>query len=205
MANLTVPFQEHQFYHVFNRGNNGDLIFFKERNYTYFLKKLDQYLSDYLHIYAYCLLPNHFHLLVSVKDFLQLPTDKKSLKKGAQFVTTPHEIISERFRCFFLSYAKSIKQQEGRTGSLFEKNHKRIVVESEAYLIAVANYIHRNPQTHGLTKDYKVYPYSSFQSMLSDKPSKLMRNEVLEWFGGKEHFILYHEGNPVFKEPIMLE
>jgi putative transposase len=205
MTNLILPFEENQFYHVFNRGNNGGLLFFEERNYNYFLRKLDQYLSDYLCIYAYCLLPNHFHLLVSVKDFSQLPLEKRYIKKGAQLISKPHEIISERFRCFFLSYSKSIKQQEKRTGSLFEKNHKRLQIESESYLIALINYIHRNPETHQIIEDFKAYPYSSFQSMLSEKPTKLMRHDVVEWFGGKDHFIKYHNGNPVFKDRITLE
>lgn len=205
MTDRLVPLEEHQYYHVYNRGNNSGLLFFEERNYPYFLKKLDEYLSDYLNIYAYCLLPNHFHLLVSVKDFSYLPEEKRFIKKGSQLITTPHEIISERFRCFFLSYAKSIKQQENRTGSLFEKNHKRLKIESSSYLLSLVNYIHRNPQTHQLATDYKTYPYSSFQSILSNKPTKLKRNEVLEWFGGREHFFLYHEGNPVFKDYINVE
>jgi len=205
MVYRLVTLEENQFYHVFNRGNNNGLLFFEEKNYHYFLRKLDEYLSDYLCIYAYCLLPNHFYLLVSVKDFSQLPSDKTSVKKGTQFLTAPQEVISERFRCFFLSYSKSIKQQEKRTGSLFEKNHKRLKIESNDYLLSLVNYIHRNPETHQLTKDYKTYPHSSFQGLLSDKPTKLRRSEVLEWFGGKEHFILYHEGNPVIKENMQRE
>ena len=200
MESLFVPLEENQFYHIYNRGNNGAPLFFEERNYHFFLKKLDEYLSDYSFIYAYCLLPNHFHLLLSVKDFETIAPDKKCIKKGSQLLTIPHQIISERFRCFFLSYSKAIKQQEKRTGSLFEKNHKRIKVESSQYLLSLVNYIHRNPETHQLTKDYKVYSYSSYQSILSNKPTKLRREEVLEWFGGREHYILYHEGNHVIKE-----
>ncbi|HYH14526.1 MAG TPA: hypothetical protein VD794_04875 [Flavisolibacter sp.] len=199
MESLFIPLEENQFYHIYNRGNNGSTIFFEERNYSFFLKKLDEYLSDYLFIYAYCLLPNHFHLLVSVKSFTNLSDEKKYLKKGTQQLTAPSEIISECFRCFFLSYSKAIKQQEKRTGSLFEKNHKRIKIEANNYLLSLVNYIHRNPETHQLTNDYKIYPYSSFQSMLSHKPTKLRREDVLEWFGGKEHFMLYHGGNPCLK------
>lgn len=94
---------------------------------------------------------------------------------------------------FFLCYAKAIKIQEGRTGSLFEKNFKRQEVGTDAYLVHMINYIHRNPQKHGIAPDYQNYPYSSYRSMLSERPTRLKRSEVLEWFGGAENFVRYHE------------
>lgn len=66
--NYHLPLEKGCFYHIYNRGNNGDNIFYTPENYEYFLKRFDYYLSDYLEVYAYCLLPNHFHLLVRVKD-----------------------------------------------------------------------------------------------------------------------------------------
>jgi len=59
---------EGNFYHIYNRGNNRENIFFEENNYYYFLEKYDKYLTNYLETFAYCLLPNHFHLLVRVKE-----------------------------------------------------------------------------------------------------------------------------------------
>jgi putative transposase len=56
------------YYHVFNRGNNKENLFYQSKNYGYFLEKYKHYLSPWLDIYAYCLLPNHFHLLVRVKE-----------------------------------------------------------------------------------------------------------------------------------------
>ncbi len=62
------------FYHIYNRANTDtDKLFYQERNYTYFLEKFDQYLSDYLEVWAYCIMPNHFHFLVKVKK------DRKSV------------------------------------------------------------------------------------------------------------------------------
>ncbi len=58
------PLVAHTFYHIYNRGNNGENLFYRPENYGYFLQKFDHYLSGYLELYAYCLLPNHFHLLV---------------------------------------------------------------------------------------------------------------------------------------------
>jgi REP element-mobilizing transposase RayT len=68
-------------YHIYNRGNNSERIFYKDENYRYFLKKFDYYLSNFLEVYAFCLMPNHFHFLVKVKrimeDLLGLKKDEK--------------------------------------------------------------------------------------------------------------------------------
>ena len=68
-----LPLYENGYYHIYNRGNNGENIFCKHENYLYFLKQYNHYLGDYLDTFAYCLLPNHFHLLVRVKEKEQFP------------------------------------------------------------------------------------------------------------------------------------
>jgi len=62
-----IPFIEGYFYHVFNRSNNKEKIFYNDDNYRFFLQKFDKYLSEYLEVYVFCLLPTHFHFLVKVK------------------------------------------------------------------------------------------------------------------------------------------
>ena len=64
----TIPLEPGFYYHLFNRGNNKQNIFYKQKNYGYFLQKYADYMESYLDTLAYCLLPNHFHLLVKVKD-----------------------------------------------------------------------------------------------------------------------------------------
>ena len=56
------------FYHIYNRGNNRQNIFFEERNYLYFLRLFEKYLFNLVDVYAYCLMPNHFHFLIKIKD-----------------------------------------------------------------------------------------------------------------------------------------
>ena len=68
MSKLNLPLEPDCTYHLFNRGNNKNLIFFLEKNYSYFLKRFSKYMSAYLDVFAYCLLPNHFHILVRVKS-----------------------------------------------------------------------------------------------------------------------------------------
>lgn len=63
----TIPLLPENFYHLYNRGNDERLIFPKEKNHLYFLKKFGEYLFNYLDTFAYCLIPNHFHFLVKIK------------------------------------------------------------------------------------------------------------------------------------------
>jgi putative transposase len=205
---------EGEYYHIYNRGNNRENIFFSKENYRYFLSKYDKYLSPYLDTYAYCLLPNHFHLLVRVKSekefvvqasegrsstFTSTAYDKSGtsgtavFQGGTKVLTDISDIISELFRRFFTSYAKSINKQEGRVGSLFQKNFKRKIISKEKYFRSVVHYIHANPQTHGICTDFKEYPYSSYQRMLMEMPSKLKKQELFDWFESKENFIRVHQ------------
>ncbi len=64
----TVSLEPDKFYHIYNRGNNGDNIFCQTRNYAFFLKKYDDYFADFVKTHAFCLLPNHFHVLVEIKS-----------------------------------------------------------------------------------------------------------------------------------------
>lgn len=91
------------FYHVYNRGNNRENLFYKPDNYVYFLQKYDFYLNDYLETYAFCLLPNHFHLLIKVKK-------RKDLPNPADL----EGLISRKFSNFFNCYAKAINKQQKR-------------------------------------------------------------------------------------------
>ncbi len=63
---ISIPLLPGQLYHIFNRGNEQRSIFFKEDNFQYFLNKLWHKTKGFFHFYAYCLLDNHFHLLVKV-------------------------------------------------------------------------------------------------------------------------------------------
>jgi REP element-mobilizing transposase RayT len=201
-----------QYYHIYNRGNNHDRIFFNAENYNFFLKKFDYYLSEYLDVYCYCLLPNHFHFLVRVKDKKDLPSleDLVSLKihtSGADLPIIENlgsiKALSNQFRLFFMSYSKSVNQQQGRIGSLFQKTFKRKLITNDSYLKAVVFYIHFNPQKHGLTDDFKTYTYSSYNRFVSEKVTKLRKDEVFNFFNGKPSFVEFHndmKNNKLFGE-----
>lgn len=100
---------------------------------------------------------------------------------------------SHAFNNLLNSYAKSINKAYQRTGGLFQHHFGRIEVTSDRYFLALINYIHRNSQKHGFVADFRDYPYSSYHAMLSNKATRLQRDEVLEWFGGAQRFEAFHQ------------
>ena len=186
-----IPLEAEKIYHIYNRGINRENIFKEERNYRFFLKRYAHYLSKAVDTFAYCLLKNHFHLLIRIKSVAERTQirDKPSIKGETTILIDP----SRQFGHLFNSYAQTINKSYGRTGSLFEESFARIHVDNNVYFTNMINYIHTNPVKHGFTNDFTDYPHSSYQSHLSLKPSKLEREEVLEWFGGKEYFSNFHD------------
>jgi len=171
----TIPLECEAYYHIYNRGNNSEIIFREEDNYLYFLKLLKKYIVPVADIFVYCLLNNHFHLLIRIKE---------EQIKGS---------VEKSFSNLFNAYAKAFNKRYGRTGKLFEERFKRSKVEDEEYLTELIYYIHSNPQKHKLLTDFRDYQYSSFNGILSGKPTSLKRKEVLNWFGGLSAYEEYHK------------
>ena len=90
---------------------------------------------------------------------------------------------SKHFSNLFNAYTKAINKAYQRTGSLFEERFGRIEVTSETYFTHLIFYIHFNPQKHGFVKDFREWPWSSFGALLSSRPTRLQRDEVLRRFG----------------------
>lgn len=186
-GNYWPPFEERRFYHIYNRGNNKEEIFFREGNFRYFLKEFDEYLSNLLDVYAFCLLPNHFHFLIRVKEDL---TAFRNLEGHNASNRNP---VTQTFTNFFSTYTKAINKQQNRTGSLLQENLKRKLIDEEKYLTEIVFYIHNNPVHHNICKKLDEYVWSSYARILNDRTSKLKKSEVLDWFGGKQSFIEYHQ------------
>jgi REP element-mobilizing transposase RayT len=178
---LLPPLEPGKYYHLYNRGNNGENIFVEERNYHYFMRLYAKHIEPVCDTFAFCLLRNHFHLLIRVK--------KKLADESA--VTAPY--VKQQFSNFFNAYTKAINKAYQRTGSLFEKRYERIEVTNDRYFLALVRYIHRNPQTHRFVNDFREYPYSSYQAFFSAQPSFLKRDEVLAWFDGVKDFEGLHQ------------
>lgn len=185
-----TKFEEAKFYHIYNRSVDRKPLFNNDGNYEFFLKKFDAYLSPVLDTYGYCLLENHFHLLVRISD---LTTFKKLSNLDPD--KNNHEVVSHQFRKFFQSYAMAFNKQNNRLGTLFQTPFKRALVANEDYLTQMIYYIHANPQEHGLTDDFRNWKWSSFNRILMTKHSKLKKEEVISWFGDVKAYNEFHSIN----------
>lgn len=125
--NFRIKIEPGKFYHIWNRGNNRENLFYSSRNYEYFIRLYAEYLDPVAETYAFCLLPNHFHLLIRTKSIEVSPAGETSKK-----------------------------------------------------------------QKHKIIDDFRQYPWSSYERIMRDKPSKLKKEEVLQWFRNKENYVNYH-------------
>jgi REP element-mobilizing transposase RayT len=158
MPQRLTPFFGGGYYHIFNRGNNRQPIFFERENYFYFLRQLRKYFTpDKVEIIAYCLMPNHFHLLVCLI--------------AGNFAELVHP--------FALSYAKAINKRFGRTGSLFEGPFKSILVDKNEYLLHLSRYIHANPVAAKLAKHAEDWDFSSYRDYLGLHKDDFIHPEIV--------------------------
>ena len=178
-------------YHIYNRVNNRENIFLEERNYRYFLALHARYIQPVADTFAYCLLRNHFHLLLRIKTVDEQREDQETPRVSPAFKP---KRPSQQFGNLFNAYAKAFNRAYGRTGSLFQNPFGRVRVTSDAHFQVLIAYIHQNPQKHGLAACFREWPYSSYHALLSTKPTRLRRDQVLAWFEGRTGFEAWHEG-----------
>lgn len=193
------------FYHIYNRGNNHENIFFQERNYTYFLELWWRHTFQIAETYTYCLLRNHFHAVVYIKNKedltgfgesasdpqrnLRRPQDRKEADGNLSGLKEP----SQYFANFFNAYTRGINNAMGRSGALFERPFKRIPVTNEKHLIQLVIYIHQNPQKHKFVDDFRDWDYSSYHELIGGVPTRLQRERMMELFGSLDDFIRIHQ------------
>ena len=182
MPTDSLPLTYGSFYHIYNRGNNRENIFLQKRNYAYFMQLWWKHTSPIAETWAYCLLRNHFHAVVYIKDREDLTGLNPKLKEPSQY-----------FSNFFNAYARGLNLATQRTGAVFERPFKRIPVDSEAYLMRLIVYVHQNPQKHKIKKDFRNWSHSSYHELIADLPTRLQRDQMMELFGSRVDFIRIHQ------------
>lgn len=153
---------ENAFYHVFNRGANRQPVFFQDSDYRFFLGKLIDLKKKYDHsVYAYCLMPNHFHISVQ--------TRKIPISKIMASLTT--------------SYSLHLNNKYKRVGPVFQNRFKSILVENDKYFLKLSQYIYLNPVKAGLVKDPIEYQFSSIREALGREPLLLLDKDIVRLIG----------------------
>ena len=172
------------YYHVYNRGVDGSMIFFKEKNWNFFLRRWRKYcFPEFVETIAYCLMPTHYHFLLYIKseDF-------------------GHKVMQP----FLMSYAKAINAQENRSGHLFQGSFQAKLVDTEAYLSHLTRYIHLNPVEASYVDDPAEWAYSSYLEYAGLRDGTLPKTDVvLENFDSRAEYIDFVEGGVQDLRPIM--
>jgi len=158
MPRRRIPLQIGNFYHIYNRGNNYQGIFFERENYLYFLSLMRQHLTNNgVDVVVYCLMPNHYHFLVYLRD----------------------ETLSDGMKSLSLSYTKAINRRFNRVGVLFQGRFHSIHVDRTEYLIHLCRYIHLNPVKAGLVQQAEEWEFSSYLEYAGLRKGTLPKTELL--------------------------
>jgi len=191
-------------YHIYNQGNNRQKIFFRRENYLFFLGKMKEYILPYGDIMAWCLMPNHFHWMVYVKETDIFNSRSATLSRTR---TVSNNIsFNKSIGILLASYTRAINAQENRTGSLFRDKTKaecltayngitpsfynteygtiiNIPDPEIEYPQICFNYIHNNPVKAGLVKNAEDWEFSSFQDICGMRNGRLINREKINEFG----------------------
>jgi putative transposase len=196
MANYQTPLFPGCYYHLFNHAVGNERLFKWVDNYEFFLQKVHKYLLPIADLYSYNLLPNHFHLFFKIKTEDELNSTFKLIYPKKREILTYERMPSfalQQISNLQNSYAKAYNKAFVRRGRLFLESVKRREIISEASFTNIIHYLHSNAVHHGLCRKITEWPYSSYHELIHLAPTTLKRQQVLDWFGGREQFIRFHE------------
>ncbi len=174
MPNRTLPIDGDGMYHIYNRATGNEQLFFTEKHYVHFLQGIEKYVLPQADIWSYCLLPNHFHFLIELKE------------------SATGELFSKAISDCCNGYTKWLNIITKRKGNLFMRPFKRNKIINDAHLAWTIWYIHRNPLHHHYVKKFEDWKFSSYKAALSSN-TKISAKKVLNFFGGDGNYIRFHK------------
>lgn len=176
-----MHFEKTNLYHIYNQGNNGQKIFFDRENYLFFLRKIKTHVVPYADILAWCLMPNHFHLMIYVKEVELVIKSSDDSESSDDFKT---RTLNNSIAVLLRSYTRAINKQNKSKGSLFRQKTKAECLNQingitpsfyntnagtkihlddpeKHYPQLCFNYIHQNPVKARLVNIETEWEYSS--------------------------------------------
>ncbi|MEX0789091.1 MAG: transposase [Anaerolineales bacterium] len=145
--------------HLYNRGVNRQQIFFEVRNYVFFRSRIASYFSvQGLKTLAYCLMLNHYHLLVAVEDALALPKAMHGLQ---------------------MSYSKAVNRVYRRSGPLFQGPYSLRTVSTSEDLLHLSRYVHLNPVRSGIVREPEDWPHSSYRTYVGWEDAQWISTDLI--------------------------
>ncbi|MCK5139773.1 MAG: transposase [Thermodesulfovibrionia bacterium] len=144
-------------YHVLNRGNGKQCVFHKDRDYKSFIDLMKEAKRRYfVKLFAYCLMPNHFHIIL-------MPVQAEDLSKWMQWLMTSHV---RRYHRYY-----------GTSGHIWQGRFKSFVIQEDIHLLMALRYVEGNPVRAGLVRSAKDWPWSSHGEVIGER-SRLLVDEV---------------------------
>lgn len=194
MSDFRALLFPNEYYHVFNRAVGKEKLFTTEDNYRYFFQQFSFYLSPLSDLFCYCLLPNHFHFFLRMKDpnVIRLHMKDLSYRKGSNIEDIPTFLLQQFSNCFN-SYTKALNKQQKRKGKLFMEPFNRKTISTPEYYTKLVHYIHANPVHHGLCDKIDEWPYSSYHQILAQQNGWIKFEEIIRWFSSVAEFKRFHE------------
>ncbi len=162
MRGRKEEFIKEQYFHIYNRSIADIMLFINDEDYIYFLNNLKTNIDKYqVSVFAYCLMPNHFHFL------LRQNGDKP---------------VYQIFNDLNNSYVQYFNKKYSRKGYVYQGSlqHKR--VRKERYLIALCQYIHYKPKEAGLVNNISEWKYSNYLEWIGKRKESLFNDELLKTF-----------------------
>jgi REP element-mobilizing transposase RayT len=176
-------------YHIYNRAIANEKLFLNENNYRYFLQKFSKYIVPIAETVCYCLMPNHFHFLVRIRDEKELfPFINKAVKQSR----TLENVLSQEFSNLFNTYVQAFNKLHNRKGSLFMKNYNRLMITDEVYVRKLILYIHNNPVDSGIVDNLNDWKYSSYRLLSKGYKDSNCSHTAIDYFEDLENFKYCH-------------
>ena len=204
-----MVFKTGHLYHIYNQGNNRQPVFFLHENYLYFMSKIDQHILPYCDLIAWCLMPNHFHLMVYIHTLeVVIETFNSDSLILSETITKKLKVrnLNDSIGLMLRSYTRAINKQEDRSGSLFKAHTKSVCLtlseeispsflntgfgteiklrtNDKEYPQICFNYIHANPVKAKLVKNLADWEFSSYRDYKGLDAGKLTSKKRAEEFG----------------------
>jgi len=206
-----MHFEKGNIYHIYNQGNNRQKIFFNRENYLFFLMKIRKHILPWVDVLAWCLMPNHFHLMVLVNE-VEIGVANGSGSATSSRAPTPSpnptrkNSLNKSIGILLASYTRAIQKQENISGSLFRQKTKAecvncpkgispnyyyvdgIVTSSnippeKQYPQVCFNYIHQNPVKSGLVARPEEWEFSSAMDYCGKRKGGLINRKIASYYG----------------------
>jgi len=165
-----MNFKEDCTYHVYNRSN--EVLFYNRDNYLFFLRKIRDHLLPYADVLSYCLMPNHFHLILTV--------NAEGVKYSEKKKREDMQLLSQSLGTILSSYTQALNRQIGRRGNLFAHKTKAIILNDakDDYALNCFMYVHQNPMLAKLVDKLEDWEFSSFPDYIGRRNGTLINKKL---------------------------